>query len=116
MFTASRVRLSVMGPRMLRLPFSSSPANRRLKEPHTERARPRVDARLLLLHPRPAWLAWVSRGAAQSRGGSARCFLPPPSIPSFSLPLLPALPPRRPRPLLGIPWLSVPPSILSAGN
>lgn len=94
MFTAPRVRLSAVGPRMLFLPFPSSPANRRLKEPHTQRARPRVDPRLLVLRPRPAWLARVSRAAAQIR--RAR-----PGVSSHLLPSLPSCSPSFPRSLPG---------------
>lgn len=114
---ASRARLSDVGPRFLFLPGSpSSLLFSNKQEPHIHRAWTRVDRDSCSLAPK----AGRARVCASRRGSdsaaAARCFLPPPSIPSFFLPLLPVLPPRRPRPLLGIPRLSVPPSILSAGN
>lgn len=115
----SRAQLSEVGSKMFFL-FGGAPSSltsSRLKLPHTHHPQTIVDLTLTALHPGPS-LASVSSAsiASEPAAAGAQYFLPSPSIPSHSLPLLPELPPPRPRPLLGIPRLSVPPSILSASN
>lgn len=116
----SRAQLNEVGPRMLFLSggppvFFHSLTSSRLYQPQTHRPRTTVDL-TSCLHPGPSLASVSAASNALQPAAAAQCFLPSPSIPFLLLPLLLVLPPPRPRPLLGIPRLSVPPSILSASN